>query len=281
MSTIDKLVRGSIDMHIHFGPDPRVERRVDALQAALQAQEMGMRAIVLKCHEMPTAQVASVVGQFARNITVFGALSLDEEVGGLNPSAVEASAKVGAKVLWMPTFSAAGERQFQKKPGGISLYSDGGGLRPEVGQIIDLVKKYDMVLCTGHISTKESFDLVEEGRRRGLTKMVVTHPLQGAVMAGMSLEEQKQLAEKGAFIEHCFLAVLPLGGRRDPKELAEAFKTVGAEHCILSTDLGQAFNPAPAEGMRMAIATMLQCGLSEHEIELLVKVNPAKLLGLD
>ncbi len=268
-------------MHIHFGPDPRVERRVDALQAALQAQEMGMRAIVLKCHEMPTAQVASVVGQFARNITVFGALSLDEEVGGLNPAAVEASAKTGAKVVWMPTFSAAGERQFQKKPGGISLYRDGGGLRPEVGQIIDLVKKYDMVLCTGHISTKESFDLVEEGRRRGLTKMVVTHPLQGAVMAGMSLEEQKQLAEKGAFIEHCFLATLPLGGRRDPKELAEAFKAVGAERCILSTDLGQAFNPAPAEGMRMAIATMLRCGLSEHEIELLVKVNPAKLLGLE
>ena len=63
--------------------------------------------------------------------------------------------------------------------------------------------------------------------------------------------------------------------------ILEAVRSVGAERCIMSTDLGQAHNPAPAEGMRMAIATMLRCGLTEREIEVMIKANPAKLLGLD
>ena len=69
--------------------------------------------------------------------------------------------------------------------------------------------------------------------------------------------------------------------RRDPKLMAEAIRVVGAERCILSTDLGQVYNPAPAEGMRMMIGYMLKCGLTEKEIELMVKTNPARLLGLD
>ena len=63
--------------------------------------------------------------------------------------------------------------------------------------------------------------------------------------------------------------------------IVEAIRAVGAEHCVMSTDLGQAFNPTPAEGMRMMIAYMLRCGITEKEMELMVKVNPAKLLGLD
>jgi imidazolonepropionase-like amidohydrolase len=63
--------------------------------------------------------------------------------------------------------------------------------------------------------------------------------------------------------------------------LVRAIRNVGAEHCIIGTDLGQAFNPTPAEGMRMFIALLLKNGISEREIELMAKVNPAKLLGLD
>jgi len=89
------------------------------------------------------------------------------------------------------------------------------------------------------------------------------------------------MVEKGAFIEHCFAITLPLQARLDPMKIVETVRAVGAEHVVISTDLGQAWNPAPAEGMRMAIATMLRCGLSEQEIELMIKVNPAKLLDLD
>jgi imidazolonepropionase-like amidohydrolase len=57
-------------------------------------------------------------------------------------------------------------------------------------------------------------------------------------------------------------------------------KTVGAEKCIISSDLGQAYHCPPAEGMRMLIGILLRLGLSVKEVELMAKVNPAKLLGL-
>ena len=97
--------------------------------------------------------------------------------------------------------------------------------------------------------------------------------------AYFSLEEQCRIAEKGAFLEHCFTGVIE--GWFEPVRIVEAVRAVGAEHCILSTDLGQDHNPAPTEGMRMAIAYMLRYGLTENEVELMVKKNPARLLGLD
>ena len=74
MSVIDELLKGSIDMHIHCGPDPRVERRLDAIDAARQAKEAGMRAIVLKSHEYPTAPLAYAVRRIVSDIDVFGSL---------------------------------------------------------------------------------------------------------------------------------------------------------------------------------------------------------------
>jgi hypothetical protein len=281
MSTIDNLLRGCIDMHMHAGPDPRVERRLDALQAASQAQEAGMRAIVLKSHEYPTAPLASIVNQVVPDVTTIGSISLDFEVGGLNPCAVEASAKMGAKVVWMPTFSSANDMSKQGRSGeGISILDEKGKLLPVVHEILAIVKQYRMVLATGHVSVEESFALVETACKAGLLKIVVTHPLMEKLGAYLNLEQQQQMAAKGAFIEHCFVNTMPLEGLH-PEKIVESVRTVGAEHCILSTDLGQAHNPAPAEGMRMAIATMLLCHLTEREIELMIKVNPASLLDLD
>ncbi len=284
MSVIDKLLQGSIDMHVHYGPDPRVERRVDALKGARQAEEVGMRAIVLKSHEYPTAPLAYILNQVVPNITVFGSITLDLEVGGLNTYALEASAKMGAKVVWMPTFTSANQINQSNIRGlthqGIALLDREGRLLPVVGEVLDIIKSYRMVLATGHVSVSETFALVEEATKRGISKIIVTHALWPGLKA-FTLEEQQQLAEKGAFIEHCFYHILPIPHKLDPMKIVEAVRAVGAEHCILSTDSGQGHNPAPAEGMRMMIAGMLICGLTEKEIEVMVKVNPAKLLGLD
>lgn len=107
-----------------------------------------------------------------------------------------------------------------------------------------------------------------------------TAPL--AQMAGTSLDLrfQKELAERGAFIEHCFVATMPLYGRLNPLQIVEAIRFVGAEKCLLSTDFGQLPNPPPWEGMRMMLVTLLQCGLSEKELHILVKENPYRFLNL-
>jgi hypothetical protein len=281
LSTIRKLLRGSIDMHLHHGPDPRVERSVDALQVARQAQEAGMRAIVLKSHEYPTAPVAYILSQVVSDITIFGSICLDLEVGGLNIYALEASAKLGAKVVWMPTFTSANDMKINGRgDGGISVLDMNGKLLPVVDEILDIVKNYQMVLATGHISAPETFALVERAMKKRVSNIVITHPLWPRGGARLGLPEQQRMVEEGALIEHCFANTMPFPDRLDPMRIVEAVRVVGAEHCIISTDFGQSYNPAPAEGMRMAIATMLKCGLSEREVELMVKVNPAILLDL-
>lgn len=280
MSNVDRLLEGAVDIHVHFGPDPKVTRRSNAIAVAQQAKEMGMRGLVLKSHEYPTAPVAYTVSQVVPGVSLLGGVALDVEVGGLNPDAVECTAKMGGRVVWMPTFSARADRQHKGLDGGISLLDAQGRLVPQVYSILELIKAHDMVLATGHISPQESLALVREARNQGIGRVVVTHGTTSAFWTGMTLEDMKALADLGAFVEHCVHVMMPLTYRLKPRELVDAINYIGPERCILSTDFGQDYHPMPAEGMRMGIATLLQAGLPEVEVGLLVKDNPARLLGL-
>ena len=289
MTVIDELHQGSIDMHVHHGPDSLAPRRVDALEAAEQAEQAEMRAIVLKNHHYPTAPLAIIVEQLVPEVKVFGSICLDFEVGGLNFHALEYSAELGAKVVWMPTTSSANSRAKMAslmgktwEGEGFSILDTKDELVPEIGRLLSLVKEYDMVLANGHISPAETFALVEAARKKGILKLVITHPLDIELFdKALSLEDLQRLAQMGAFIEYTFVGLLPNTFRHDPAHVASVIKSIGAEHCIISTDLGQAPNPPPAEGMRMFISTLLKKGVTAREIELMAKVNPAKLLGLD
>ena len=279
MSNADRLLEGAMDIHVHCAPDPRVDRRGSAIDMALQARDMGMLGMVLKSHEFPTHPVAYTASQAVPGITLIGGVALDVEVGGLNPTAVESTAKVGGRVVWMPTFSARADRQHKGLDGGIYLLDDQGKLVPEVLSVLEIVKSYDMVLSTGHISTEESMALVSEARNMGIERIVVTHATTMSFWTGMTLEDMKTLASMGAYIEHCLHVLMPLTFRLPPKELVETITSIGPERCIISTDFGQDFHPMPAEGLRMGIATMLKAGLEEVEIGMLVKDNPSRLMG--
>ena len=279
MSNIDRILEGALDIHVHFGPDPKVERRAGALDIALQAQEMGMQGIVLKSHEYPTHPVAATTAELVPDISILGGIALDVEVGGLNVHAVQATADMGGRIVWMPTHSAKADREAKGLDGGISLLDKSGSLVPEVHSILELIKSHDMVLATGHISTAESMALVAEARNMGIQRVVVTHGTTMSFWTGMTVEDMKALAGMGAYIEHCLHVVMPTTHRLDPKELAQTISAIGPEKCILSTDFGQDYHPMPAEGMRMGIATMLRSGLEEVEVGMLVKDNPSRLMG--
>ena len=279
VSNVDRILEGALDIHVHFGPDPKVERRAGAVEIALQAREMGMQGIVLKSHEYPTHPVAATTSELVPDVTILGGIALDVEVGGLNVHAVEATANMGGRIVWMPTYSAKADRESKGLDGGISLLDKSGALVPEVHSILELIKSHDMVLATGHISTAESMALVAEARNMGIQRVVVTHGTTMAFWTGMTVEDMKALAGMGAFIEHCLHVVMPTTHRLDPKELAQTISAIGPEKCILSTDFGQDFHPMPAEGMRMGIATLLRSGLEEVEVGMLVKDNPSRLMG--
>ena len=285
---IDELLQGSIDMHLHTKPSP-TPYRLDALETARLAQEAGMRAIVFKSHYYPTEPIASLVRQLVPGVAVFGSVCLDFEVGGLNYHAVESSAKLGARVVWMPTFSSANSRAkirkvlgFPLEGEGFSIVNDKGKLVPEMDRILSLVKEYNLVLATGHISPRETFALVEEARRRGIWKLVITHAFDTELVDNaFTMEDQQRLAQMGAFIEYSYHGLLAASFGHNPVHMVEAIRSVGAEHFIISTDFGPSYTPLPTEGMRSFIATLLRKGLTAQEVEFMAKVNPAKLLDLD
>lgn len=266
-------------MHVHCAPDPFFERREDALRLAYGAREAGMRAVVLKCHHCPTSLMAYMANEIVGDVQVFGSITLNREIGGLNPYAVEAHARLGAKVVWMPTINSVPDMA-KRAEQGISLIDEAGVLMAEVRDILDIIRAYGIVLATGHISATEIDALCSEASKMGI-KHVITHPLMTSLGSYLSLAKQKELVDKGAIIEHTYVLCMPFMERTDPMVIADAIRTVGIEHCILSSDFGQVFNPSVAEGARMMIAAMLRCGLSRSEVEVLVKRNPAKLLDLE
>lgn len=283
---IDELLQGAIDMHVHFTPDALMKFRMDAVDTARLAQQMGIRAIVLKAQTYSTAPLASLAEKLVPGMRVFGSICLEYEVGGLNYHAISAVAKMGNKVVWMPTHSSNNEvKGFTGgalEQEGYSILDSKNQLVPEIDKILTLVKEYKMVLCSGHISPAETFALVEAALAKGISRLVITHPLTTIIAKQKyTLEDMQKLAKMGAYIEDTFVTYLPNELRHDPKRLVEVIKTVGADHVILSTDLGQYWNLPSGEGMRMFITLLLQNGVTEREIELMVKLNPAKLLDLD
>lgn len=288
MNDLDGLLKGAIDMHIHSAPDT-MPMRLDGLEAARQAKEVGMRAIVLKNHHYPTAPLATMVSQLVPDIGVFGGICLDYEVGGLNAHALKSAAEHGAKVVWMATHSAANARSMMPgSPGleseseGYSILDSNGRLVPEIAGILALVKEHDLVLASGHISPGEIFALFGEAKKMGIWKLLVTHASNGDVVKeALTTEEQQQLASMGVFIEHAGADIMPCDFGHNPADMVAMIKAAGAEHCILSSDMGLSYGLFPAEGMRVFIASLMHRGITPEEIELMIRVNPARLLGLD
>jgi hypothetical protein len=278
--SVERLMKDAVDFHFHAGPDPYHPRRVDVLDLALQAKEAGMKAIVAKCHQFGTAPLAYLVNKLVPGFTLIGSLTLNREVGGLNPEVVEVSAKYGAKVIWMPTSSSVVEKGKTNSGRAISLIDGEKKLLPPVVSILEIIKENDMVLGTGHISIPEINVVTTEAKRMGI-KVTITHPLNSSFGSMLTMDQQKELVAEGrVYIEHCFVSCMPVLGGMSPRIIVDHIKAVGEEHCILSTDFGQAIHPNLPEGFGMMIANMIQFGLSEKELEILVKVNPSKLLGL-
>jgi hypothetical protein len=287
------LLKGSVDLHIHAAPDI-VPRLLDDLSLARAARDAGMAAIVLKSHHMLTADRAQIAQAAFPGVKVFGGLALNlPACGGLNPEAVKVAIRMGAKIVWLPTLSAANHIERIKtrltgnlgvmsqgfKPQPVPVVGDDGTVRPELAEILALIAEADIILATGHLTVPEIKAVVDAARAAGVRKVLVDHP--ELWLINMSLEDQRALAAKGAKMEVCIRSVTAPGhGETSPKLLAEQVKAVGAEHVVMATDFGQVDSPPAPEGMRWYIAQMLEHGIPPADIELMTKVNPSRLLGI-
>ncbi len=287
------LLRGAIDVHIHAGPDI-VPRLLDDFELAELARAAGMTAIVLKSHHMLTADRAHIAQKAFPEVKVFGGLALNfPACGGLNAEAVKVAIRMRAKIVWLPTLSAANhiERTRTRVTGNLGVMSQGftphpvhvvgddGAVVPALAEILALIAEADIVLATGHLSVAEIKTVVAAARAAGVRKVLVNHP--ELWLIGMSIEDQRELAAAGAMMEVCARsATAPGHADLTPGTLADRIMAVGAEHIIMATDYGQVDSPPAPEGMRWYIEQMIDCGISPDNIERMTKANPTRLLGL-
>jgi hypothetical protein len=278
-------LRGAIDMHVHSAPDIR-QRAYTDIELMEAAVRVGARAVVIKSHHGTTMNRAFLVNEMNRimhgtenNLTVFGSITLNRPVGGLNPAAVETALKMGAKVVWLPTTHASNEMARQGKTGGIECVSGGRIVEP-LKEIFKMIKDYDVVLGTAHLSPGEIFVVTEAAKNMGINKIVITHPEWPTV--NMSLEDQVKITKDyDVYLEKCYAHAL--GGGKYQKNLSDnlvVIKEAGCKNVIISTDGGQVENPH----WEMALAEYHQFladnGIPGEDIDYMGRSLPARLLGI-
>jgi hypothetical protein len=240
-----------------------------------------MRGLVLKNHNEPTASWAYLMRKETPGIEVFGGIVLNRTVGGVNAAAVEHMTAVKGgwgRVVWMPTFDAENQVRYSKENRPFVPVARDGELLPEVREVLGIIVRHRLVLATGHSSPAEDLMLIREARRAGVESIVVTHPLLPPV--NMNIDEMKLAAQMGAYLEFVYGGLVGPDRTLSLNDYSVAIRAVGPEHCILSSDLGQAGNALHTDGW-VAFFQMLRAqGFSQQAIGEMSKVNPAKLLNL-
>jgi predicted metal-dependent TIM-barrel fold hydrolase len=217
---------------------------------------------------------------------------LNKAVGGINPDAVEWMHRIyggRGKLVWLPTFESDKHVKTLSKPDAVGLtVAPNGQVSPEMEAILKIIARENLVLATGHVHPEEIIAVVRKARELGVKNIVVTHGLTN--VPGLSMEQAKQVADMGAVIEICFLQFLagptaPLAflthwTQVNAKHVAQAVKEMGAERVLVSSDLGQSSNMVHPDGVEAAIAAMKKEGISDADIDTMMRKNPARLLGL-
>lgn len=287
------ILTGTIDMHIHVGPD-YTRRYADSITLAQEAYHAGMKAIIIKCHLSSTVAAAQAATRVVEGMKVFGGISLNEPSGGFNPRAVAAMARSGGKMVWLPTVDAAYAIRKAKEGHWIRHYVNGSlfgyprtgmtvmdgenELRTEVLEIIKICKEYDLILGSGHLSPTESLALARASKKTGYEKLEITHP--NAWLEDYTMDVLKELTGLGATLTLSYGVCSPHNGRQDPREIATVIQEIGAQYCCLITDYGQVTSPSPAEGFRVYCELMKNLGITESELDLMTRKNPSRLLSL-
>lgn len=282
-------IKGLIDFHTHAAPDI-FGRAVDDDELAALAASRQMEAIVFKNHVTHTADRAWLVRKHVPGIKVFGGITLNRAVGGLNAQAVEWMWRMQGghgRVVWFPTFDADNHvRRSGTAPSGLRVVDERGAVLPEARAILKVCAAQRLVVQTGHASAEEALALIEAAREEGCDRVVVTHAQFDVV--GMTLPQMKRAAAMGGKMELCALLMLtgpdsPLEWMRHAPRIpladtAARIKAVGAQHFVLGTDLGQTGNPTPADGLQMFVTGLLAEGVTREQIQTMGREVPGALL---
>lgn len=286
-------MEGACDMHIHTGPDifPRI---ADDVKTAQVCRDAGMRMVMFKSHADTTMTRAWHTQKQVPGIRVLGGIVLNLHTGGINPAAVDVALKMGAKQVWMPTYHSLAHYQVTGKMGGyghqgadvhqdypvtpITILDKDGNLIPEIGWIIDLVKKTDCILGTGHLSADEALKLIRAARKEGC-KTVLTHPF--FAPPSCTVAQIKEAVDLGSFVEFCSgNALSPIPAPIPLENYVQAIKACGVGQFLISSDTGHPRKTMAPETSRMFAQSLTYKGVTQADAEAMLKTNYDKLFEL-
>lgn len=294
------LIKGGYDLHVHSGPDI-LPRRMDDIEMAERIKKSGMAGYAIKSHFFCTSERAQLMNKLYPECDYVGTIALNSYVGGINPAAMEMAALSGVKLVWFPTCDAENEmshvfngdpnkklpywarikiemREAGREAPSIRILDEKGRLKKEVYDVLDIIANHNIILTTGHLGHDEAFALVKAAHERGVKNIVVTHVDFPATY--YTVEEQKELLQYGALMEHCYTTWAT--GKVDFDVTAQMIREIGPENCILATDLGQKTAIYPDEGMaEFARRLKEEKGFTDEEIRTMAVYNPRRLLGKD
>jgi hypothetical protein len=233
-----------VDLHVHAAPSLLPRHGNDA-QTVTAERAVGFGTVVLKSHEGSTVERAEIAGE-----GVYGGVVLNSPVGGANPDAVQVAARLGGRVVWMPTVSAPNHKAGASSPelsvhrgfelGPVAVTDSGGRLLPAWHDVVDVVVEHDLLLASGHLAARETVALFAEARTRGAQRLMVNHPM----MAFLHWTDDDAEA-LSAMDVHLELGILPdLLGDADHASLTLA-RTYPQSLLVFGGDLGHAHHEGP------------------------------------
>lgn len=292
---ISRILVGAIDPHVHSGPSI-APRAVDHLELAKELSGVGFAAIITKDHDYSGVMTAALIAKHHPDLRtkVYSSIVLNNVVGGMNPYAVEHTAAMGGKIVFMPTLAAENHLRWEKssawshpastqkmRPAApVPVLDANGRVRDDVKEILDVIARNDMALASGHLHVSETWLVFEEAQRRGVKRLVFTHPEE---IVGASLNDVRGIAAMGAFVEHSLCMFLE-GSKFKvcaEEDLRTYIDAAGVGQTILASDLGQVGTFSPLEGFRRGVKLCIDLGYSDDEIHRMVSTNAARAFGLE
>ncbi len=284
-------LKNFIDFHAHVGPEILPRRFTPAKLA--ESEQGKIKGAVLKNHFYPTAPLIKSIESY--DILLIGSITLNNYVGGLNPDAVYASAKLSDKpiVVWFPTINSRNflekseyeirpewvGKNFVSRPSnlvkGIKVVDKEGKISGEARKVLESVRDNGSILATGHLSWEESEKLVEQALGLGIKKIIITHPIYQLI--DMPIEIQSELAKnKEVYIEHSY-SMYSID-KIQAKKIVEQIKSVKPINCIITSDTGQIGSPGITESIENFMKILKENSIGEDELKQMLIDNPNEII---
>ncbi len=280
----DSYLQGAVDFLIESAPDVQA-RYAGCLELARQARDAGLRAIVLLDDLTQTIHKAYYVNRYVEGIQALGGITLNRTAGGYDVRTVEFACRLGARVVRLATCDARGAGPQEPSSFGQAvepltlLNEKRTDLLPVAKKILDIMARHRVVILTGGIDAQEALAVARYCKEIGCTRLVVGGV--NALLDQYTDDVLGRLLRYGASMSLSHANLTPGRARQDPRECARLVDKFGPNAIVLESGLGSVENVSPSEGLRCFCHYLAKCGVSTDYVDLMVKRNPARLLGLE